>query len=51
MRNSRRALAIGALVAIAALALSTGMAWAKTKVTFYYPIQVSGPLADRKSVV
>ena len=46
MRNSRRALAIGALVAIAVLALSTGMAWAKTKVTFYYPIQVSGPLAQ-----
>ncbi|MEO8133085.1 MAG: ABC transporter substrate-binding protein [Betaproteobacteria bacterium] len=46
MRNSTRACTEGVLAAVAILALSTGMALAKTKVTFYYPIQVSGPLAQ-----
>ena len=46
MGKLRRALANGVLAAMAVLALSSGMAWAKTKVTFYYPIQVSGPLAQ-----
>src|SRR5438093_8469385 len=46
MRNPRRALAIRALAALTVLALSTGLALAKTKITFYYPIQVSGPLAQ-----
>jgi sn-glycerol 3-phosphate transport system substrate-binding protein len=35
-----------ALAAVSALALSTGAAWAKTKITFYYPVQVGGPLTQ-----
>lgn len=39
-------MAKGALAAISALALSAGAAWAQAKVTFYYPIQVGGPLTQ-----
>lgn len=46
MRYSRRSFTTGALAAISFLALSTGMALAKTKVTFFYPIQVGGPLTQ-----
>jgi len=35
-----------ALAALAALALGTGAALAKTKVSFFYPIQVGGPLTQ-----
>ena len=46
MRTSRRSLAKTALAAISLLALSSGAALAKTKVTFFYPIQVGGPLTQ-----
>ena len=46
MREFSAALANRVLVAIAAVALSAGIATAKTRVTFYYPVQVSGPLTQ-----
>lgn len=36
----------GALAAVSMLALSSGMASAKTQVTFFYPVQVGGPLTQ-----
>lgn len=46
MNTSRRSFAGIALAAISALALSTGAAQAQTKISFYYPIQVGGPLTQ-----
>jgi sn-glycerol 3-phosphate transport system substrate-binding protein len=46
MRYSRRSLAKGAVAAISLFALSTELALAKTKISFFYPIQVGGPLTQ-----
>ncbi len=46
MNTSRRSFAGMALAAMSALALSTGTAQAQTKISFYYPIQVGGPLTQ-----
>lgn len=46
MNTSRRSFAGIALGAIAGLALSTSTAWAQTKISFYYPVQVGGPLTQ-----
>lgn len=46
MTFSRRAFAGLALAAATALAATSGDAAAKTKISFYYPIQVGGPLTQ-----
>src|SRR5471032_2046862 len=48
MRYSRRALAKDALAAASVLALpaSTAKAQGRTKISFYYPVQVGGPLTQ-----
>lgn len=46
MRYLRRAVLDGALAVILMLALPTDAATARTQITFYYPIQVGGPLTQ-----
>jgi sn-glycerol 3-phosphate transport system substrate-binding protein len=44
MYQWKKTLAGGALATLAMLALASGTALAKTQVTFFYPVQVGGPL-------